>query len=88
MIIGVGAMNKERQWGATKFSNLIKLLLFDKKYHIVIVGGKDEHKIINEIKSSLNSNCLEKISVADGLLEEVVSVMSFASGYIGNDTIS
>ena len=31
-----------------------------------------------KIKSSLNSNCLEKkISVADGLLEEVVSVMSF-----------
>ena len=86
LVIGVGAMNKERQWGATKFSKLIKLLIFDKRYYIVIVGGNNEYKIINEIKSSLNSNCLEKISVADGSLEEVVSVMSFASGYIGNDT--
>jgi heptosyltransferase-2 len=91
LVIGVGAMHPERQWGAENFANLISSLLSDQNhYHVMVIGGPTETALIEQINVQLRNRHsvaeLKRTSSFTGSLSGAIALMQLSSGYIGNDT--
>ena len=86
LCIGIGSMNPERQWGATKFAELISLLAEQRPdLSCLILGGPSEQSLADEILSLLHARQLAP-PVFLGKLDEAVALMALSCGYVGNDT--
>ena len=91
LVIGVGAMHPERQWGAENFANLISSLLSDQNhYHVMVIGGPTETALIEQMNVQLRNRHsvaeLKRTSSFTGSLSGAIALMQLSSGYIGNDT--
>ena len=87
LCIGIGAMNKERQWGAQNFSELIGQLSGQRPdLRCLILGGPQEQKLADEIIAKLDKAGMKLPPVFLGRLDEAVALMNLSSGYVGNDT--
>ena len=87
LCIGIGAMNKERQWGAENFSELMRELSVQRPdLKCFILGGPQEQELADEIIAKLDEAGMGLPPVFLGRLDEAVALMSLSSGYVGNDT--
>ena len=91
LVIGVGAMHPDRQWGADKFACLISsLLTHQNQYRVMIMGGPDETALIEQITAQLSDRHsvaqLTRVSSFTGSLSSAIGLIQLSSGYIGNDT--
>lgn len=86
LIIGVGAMNPERQWGAKNYTQLIiKLKAERANLALVILAGPAEKALCDEIVARLVAESIE-VPVNIDKLDIAIAVMAESLGYIGNDT--
>ncbi len=91
LVLGVGAMHPERQWGAENFMGLASALLnCQTHFRIMVMGGPDEVLLLAQIKAELNhllsSKSRQHVSFFSGSLPAAIALMHFSAGYIGNDT--
>ncbi len=91
LVLGVGAMHTERQWGAENFTGLASALLNRQKhFRIIVMGGPDEIDLLAQIKAELehqlSSQSRQHVAFFSGSLPAAIALMHFSSGYIGNDT--
>ena len=91
LVLGVGAMHPERQWGAENFMGLASALLnCQTHFRIMVMGGPDEVLLLAQIKADLDhllsSQSSQYITFFSGSLPTAVALMHFSAGYIGNDT--
>ena len=84
--IGIGSMNPERQWGASRFAELITRLTEARADRpCLILGGPGEQQLADDILTKLGTGGLTA-PVFLGRLDEAVALMSLSDGYVGNDT--
>ena len=84
IVLGIGAMHKERLWPADRFAGLIKLMR-EKRSDLVpvIMGGPAEKEIADTIQAQLGK---EPAITLFEPLDDGIAALSMASGYVGNDT--
>ena len=82
--LGIGAMHPDRVWPYERFSELITLIRKSRPdLTPVIIGGNDERAIADHIQSQLGDNPVAEIFLP---FPQALAVLSFAKGYVGNDT--
>ena len=91
LILGVGAMHPERQWGAENFTALaFALLKGQTHFRIMVMGGPDEIPLLAQIKAELDHllspQTRRHVAFFSASLPTAIALMHFSRGYIGNDT--
>ncbi len=91
LVLGVGAMHPERQWGAENFTGLASALLnCQTHFRIMVMGGPDEMALLTQIQAELkyllSTKSRRHVAYFSGSLPAAIALMHFSAGYIGNDT--
>jgi heptosyltransferase II len=82
--IGIGSSEPYKQWGATRFAALARALAARGGGQLVLVGGKSEAALADEIQSLAHES---NISAAIGWnLSEIAALFHLSKFYVGNDT--
>jgi heptosyltransferase-2 len=82
--IGIGASEPSRQWGASRFADLLRGLRELGWTSLVLLGGQAETAMANEITRLAGA---EGITVATGWrLDVVAALLAEAAFYVGNNT--
>ena len=85
IVMGVGAMDNERQWPTAHFATLIGLIRA--RYpdlYILLMGAPSEMPLIDAVASALADNT--RIVISTTPIDEAVALLTNAQLYVGNDT--
>ena len=87
IILGIGAMHKDRCWPALRFAELIIRLGHERPdLPLAIMGGPAERAIADEIQAHLVARGATPVTEIFTSLEKAIAILSRAKGYVGNDT--
>ncbi len=84
--VGIGSSEPYKQWGAARFAELIAVLAGQGWRSIVLVGGKAEASLANEIIGLLGANAGTVLPAIGWSLPELAALFAEAAYYVGNDT--
>lgn len=87
IVIVPGAQEKSRRWSEKKFASLIKFLLSDYQYDIVLVGAVAEKEIAKRILEEIHSERVHDFC-GKTTLTELGKIISMAKLLISNETSS
>lgn len=85
IVMGVGAMDDERQWPTAHFAALIGLVRT--RYpdlHILLMGAPSEMPLMDAVASGLADDT--RIIISTSPIDEAVALLTNALLYVGNDT--
>jgi heptosyltransferase-2 len=82
--VGIGSSEPYKQWGAARFAALADALSSRGLGRLILVGGKAEAALADQIQSLANTS---KITAAISWnLSEIAALFSLSKFYVGNDT--
>lgn len=86
LVIGIGAMHTERQWGADNFARLTEILSTRRPdLRLMMIGGPAEEALALEINSRLAEH-KRSLPFNSDRLDIAAALMAASRGYVGNDT--
>jgi heptosyltransferase-2 len=84
--IGIGASEPFKQWGPQRFAELAALLIDEGWPRLVLIGGKAEEALAEEIRARLGAKADRVLLSIGWEIAEVAALLSLSAFYIGNDT--
>ncbi|PIE82740.1 MAG: glycosyl transferase family 1 [Candidatus Contendobacter odensis] len=83
--LGIGSSEPWKQWGATRFATLTRLLTHRQQASVLIVGGSAERSLADAIFQQLgdSTTAVDAVSLP---LEQTIALLARCCSYIGNDT--
>ncbi len=84
--VGIGSSEPYKQWGAVRFAELIAALAGIGWRSIVLVGGRAEAGLAEEIIGRLGDNAASVLPAIGWSLPELAALFAQAEFYVGNDT--
>ena len=84
--VGIGSSEPYKQWGAARFAELIAALAAQDWRTIVLVGGKAEAALADDILARLGQAAAAVVPAIGWSLPELAALFAEAAYYVGNDT--
>jgi heptosyltransferase-2 len=84
--IGIGASEPFKQWGPQRFAELAALLIDAGWPHLMLIGGKEEEGLAEEIRVRLGTKADCVLASIGWAIADVAALLSLSAFYIGNDT--
>ena len=84
--IGLAASGYERFWGKDNFIQIINFLIRKNFYKFVLLSGKDQSNLENEIIKNFNKKNLYFIKTSQLSLNKIINYLKDIKFYFGNDT--
>ena len=84
--VGIGSSEPYKQWGAARFAELIAALAGQEWRTIVLVGGKAEAPLADDILARLGQAAAMVVPAIGWSLPELAALFAGAAYYVGNDT--
>ena len=84
--VGIGSSEPYKQWGAARFAELIAALAAQDWRTIVLVGGKAEAALADDILARLGQTAAAVVPAIGWSLPELAALFAEAAYYVGNDT--
>ncbi len=84
--VGIGSSEPYKQWGAARFAELITALAGSGWPSVVLVGGKAEAGLAEEILRRLGDRAGLVLPAIGWSLPELAALFAEAAFYVGNDT--
>ena len=86
LTIGIGSSEPYKQWGAARFAELIAALAEQGWRSIVLVGGKAEAALADDILHRLGEQAAAVLPAIGWSLPDLAALFAQAAFYVGNDT--
>jgi heptosyltransferase-2 len=86
LTVGIGSSEPYKQWGAPRFAELATALAGHGWRSIVLVGGKAETGLAEEILRQLGPEAASVLPAIGWSLPELAALFAKAAFYVGNDT--
>jgi heptosyltransferase-2 len=84
--IGIGSSEPYKQWGAPRFAELATRLAQEGRTRLVLIGGRAEASLADDILSRLDPSDAHVIPAIGWELSELAALLSHSAFYVGNDT--
>jgi ADP-heptose:LPS heptosyltransferase len=88
IVLGIhpGSSKERKVWFEENYSELIKLLLSNKQFKILLFEGPGEGKIVNNIINSLDNNEKQKVQVIKTDIRDYISFLNSCDIVLCNDS--
>jgi heptosyltransferase-2 len=86
VVLGIGSSEPMRQWGASRFAALARALIDAGWPTLVLVGGKGEEMMLQQICTLLGDNAAHVVPALGWHMSEIAALLNEAAFYVGNDT--
>jgi len=84
--IGIGSSEPYKQWGAARFAELATRLLETGRSRLVLIGGKAEAALADDIMSRVGRGADRVLPAIGWELSELAALLNLSAFYVGNDT--
>jgi heptosyltransferase-2 len=84
--IGIGSSEPYKQWGADRFAELATNLLHAGWSRLVLIGGKAEAALADEIRARIGAGADQVLPAIGWELSELAALLNLSAFYVGNDT--